>query len=113
MWVTFLAGIKSDLAIGSIPRAALRGSLNEVHPGHKHAQQVLEAFEAEGRDSSSSGRSGEAPVPILKQRKIAAKLYIATETVKTHLQNIYGKLDAKGRVAALKEARGLGLIPNN
>jgi hypothetical protein len=30
------------------------------------------------------------------------------ETVKTHLQNIYRKLDAKGRVAAPKAAHGLG-----
>jgi len=47
----------------------------------------------------------------LGNKEIASRLFIAPETVKTHLQNIYRKLDAKGgRVAALKTARTLGLI---
>jgi DNA-binding NarL/FixJ family response regulator len=45
----------------------------------------------------------------LGNKEIAEKLHIATETVKTHLQNIYVKLHAKGRIAVLKEARALGL----
>jgi LuxR family maltose regulon positive regulatory protein len=49
----------------------------------------------------------------LSNKEIAARLFIATETVKTHLQNIYRKLDAKGRMAALNAARGLGIIPHN
>ena len=47
----------------------------------------------------------------LSNKEIASRLFIAPETVKTHLQNIYRKLDAKGgRVAALQAARTLGLI---
>jgi DNA-binding CsgD family transcriptional regulator len=34
-------------------------------------------------------------------------------TVKAHLQNIYRKLDARGRIEALIEARELGLIPRD
>ena len=49
----------------------------------------------------------------LSNKEIASRLYIATETVKTHVQNVYRKLDAKGRMAAVIEARTLGLIPND
>ena len=49
----------------------------------------------------------------LSNKEIAAKLYIAPETVKTHLQNIYGKLNTKGRIGAVKAARTLGLIPRD
>ena len=49
----------------------------------------------------------------LSNKEIASRLYIATETVKTHVQNVYRKLDAKGRLAAVIAARTLGLIPND
>ena len=35
---------------------------------------------------------------------------LGEETVKKHLQNIYGKLNARGRVGALNAARTLGLL---
>jgi len=69
--------------------------------------------------------SGQASVAILTQREIellpliaeglsnkeiAAKLHIAPVTVKKHLQNIYGKLNAKGRIKALSKAHELGLL---
>jgi LuxR family maltose regulon positive regulatory protein len=47
----------------------------------------------------------------LSDKEIAAKLHIATQPVKTHLQNIYRKLNAKGRTGAVKKARYLELIP--
>ena len=56
-------------------------------------------------------------IPLLSEglsnKQIAAKLYIAPETVKTHLQNIYRKLNARGRIATVKAARTLGLIPRD
>jgi LuxR family maltose regulon positive regulatory protein len=45
----------------------------------------------------------------LSNQEIAERLFISIHTVKTHLQNIYGKLDAKGRARALTKVRQLGL----
>ena len=46
----------------------------------------------------------------LKREEIAERLSVSPGTVKTHLQNIYQKLEASGKVAAIKIARMDGLI---
>jgi DNA-binding CsgD family transcriptional regulator len=43
-------------------------------------------------------------------QQIAAQLHIAPSTVKTHINNIYGKLGVQTRVQALNRARELGLL---
>jgi DNA-binding CsgD family transcriptional regulator len=43
-------------------------------------------------------------------REIAAVLVLSPGTVKTHLQHIYHKLDARDRVSAVATALRLGLI---
>lgn len=42
---------------------------------------------------------------------IAARCYVSTNTIKTHLGHIYRKLGAQNRDAAVERARELGLIP--
>lgn len=42
--------------------------------------------------------------------QIADALYVSVNTLKTHLRNIYRKLDAQGRDAAVQRAGTLGLI---
>lgn len=49
----------------------------------------------------------------LSDREIAARLQIGTETVRTHLANIYGKLGVDSRLQALAVAVRQGLIPTN
>jgi LuxR family maltose regulon positive regulatory protein len=46
----------------------------------------------------------------LKRDEIAAKLVISSSTVKTHLQNIYQKLEVSGKTSAIKKAQQMKLL---
>lgn len=46
----------------------------------------------------------------LSNQQIALKLNIAPSTVKTHINNLYGKIGAQTRVQAVNRARQLGLL---
>lgn len=46
----------------------------------------------------------------LKRDEIASRLFLSEGTVKTHLKNIYLKLDVSGKMTAIKMARIQGLI---
>jgi LuxR family maltose regulon positive regulatory protein len=46
----------------------------------------------------------------LSNRQIAEQLYIAPSTVKTHLKNIYRKLEVNGRAQAVARAQTLALL---
>ena len=46
----------------------------------------------------------------LQTKEIAGKLSISTETVNTHLKNIYRKLDVHNRGQATTRAKGLGIL---
>jgi DNA-binding CsgD family transcriptional regulator len=46
----------------------------------------------------------------LSNQEIAAQLSIAPSTVKTHINNIFGKLGVQNRAQAVRRARALGLI---
>ncbi len=47
----------------------------------------------------------------LSNRQIGDHLFISENTVKTHLQNLYAKLEVQRRTQAVARARDLGLIP--
>ena len=44
-------------------------------------------------------------------QEIASKLFVSLSTVKTHNQNLFGKLDVKRRIQAVEKAKRLNLIP--
>ena len=44
-------------------------------------------------------------------QEIGAKLFVSLSTVKTHLQNIFEKLNVKRRTQAVEKAKRLNLIP--
>lgn len=46
----------------------------------------------------------------LSNQEIAAQLYVSLNTVKTHIANLFAKLEAQRRTQALQKARDLGLL---
>jgi DNA-binding CsgD family transcriptional regulator len=44
-------------------------------------------------------------------QEIASTLFVSLSTVKTHIQNLFEKLDVKRRIQAVEKARRLSLIP--
>jgi ATP/maltotriose-dependent transcriptional regulator MalT len=47
----------------------------------------------------------------LSNQEIADRLFLSLNTIKTHLSNMFIKLDVQRRTQALEKARRLGLIP--
>ena len=47
----------------------------------------------------------------LSNEEIAGRLYVSVNTVKTHLSNLYQKLDVKRRTQAVNKGKNLKLIP--
>jgi len=43
--------------------------------------------------------------------QIADQLFLANNTIKTHMRNIYSKLNVNNRAQAIKSAQALDLIP--
>jgi LuxR family maltose regulon positive regulatory protein len=46
----------------------------------------------------------------LSNQEIAGQMVVAVSTIKTHINNLYGKLGARSRTQALVRARELGLL---
>jgi LuxR family maltose regulon positive regulatory protein len=46
----------------------------------------------------------------LSNKEIAAKLFISPKTVKKHLDNMYGKLNAGSRRQAVEMAKKIGIL---
>ncbi|MCL4559957.1 MAG: tetratricopeptide repeat protein, partial [Chloroflexi bacterium] len=46
-------------------------------------------------------------------REVGERLYLSLSTVKGHISNINGKLDARNRTEAVARARQLGILPGN
>ena len=99
-----------DRAITLIERCALLGIdvqgwlarlPDDLRPAHTPLVEPLSDREAEVLHLISSGMSNP---------EIARRLIIAVSTVKTHVKNIYRKLDVDTRYQAMERARDLNLI---
>jgi LuxR family maltose regulon positive regulatory protein len=98
-----------------------------------YTRKLLAAFEAEGQKSKDKLHlSPPSPLPGVQpliepltprerevlqliaigrsNPEIAAQLVIAVTTVKTHVRNIYGKLQVTSRFQAVARARDLNLV---
>jgi ATP/maltotriose-dependent transcriptional regulator MalT len=107
--------------LSEVLEAQQRGRLVPDVPAY-YLRKVSAALE---RDASRSAKTGAGLSEPLSERElevlalaavgktnqeIARELFVALSTVKTHIKNIYGKLDARNRTHALARARELGLL---
>ncbi len=74
-------------------------------------------FETNTRALASLGIS-ERELEVLRllaagcsNKEISARLNVSPNTVKTHVSNLYGKLEVKRRTEAVLRARELGVLP--
>ena len=77
-----------------------RSSRSTTHRRHA-IREPLSERELEVLVLLAAGRSN---------RQIASELFVALSTVKTHIKNIYGKLDVRNRTQAVLRAGELGLL---
>jgi LuxR family maltose regulon positive regulatory protein len=114
-------------------RRALADAAPMIEPAFAHLLRYGTAHRSligEVLDLVHSGATahGEAPVPpreelsarelavlrylptMLTSQEIAGELFVSLNTVKSHLKNVYRKLDADGRRDAVRRARELGLV---
>ena len=77
-----------------------RSSRSTTHRRHA-IREPLSERELEVLALLAAGRSN---------RQIASELFVALSTVKTHIKNIYGKLDVRNRTQAVSRAGELGLL---
>jgi DNA-binding CsgD family transcriptional regulator len=76
-----------------------------------------QAFETNTKAMDSLGISGrefevlELLAAGRSNKEISAKLNVSPNTVKTHVANLYGKLEVKRRTEAILRARELGMLP--
>ena len=107
------AGARAYL-LKSIPSTELLGVIRQVHAGKKKIPSEIAARLAEHlSDETLTAREEEVLRHLAggnRNRDIAAKLFIAEETVKIHLKHIMGKLGATGRTQAVTIAARRGII---
>lgn len=87
--------------LGEILRE-LRLDVGRAHGGHP--LEALSSREREVLQAMMTGKRG---------RQIARELLISADTVRTHTQNIYAKLEVHSRLEAVTLARAAGLQPRD
>jgi len=107
--------------LSRVLEAQQRGLLDRPIPAH-YLRKLLALLE---RDAAGTALPAAGlPEPVSERelavlqliaagksnRRIASELFVSVGTVKTHINNVYRKLDAHSRTQALARARELDLI---
>ena len=109
---------KQNVAVGYIERLLTAFGDDEAGPSPRAVSpSPLHTLSASPRPQplveSLTNRELEI-LELLAQRRqnkeIAEKLFVSAETVKSHLKNIYGKLNVTNRREAVTRARSLGIL---
>lgn len=98
------------LHIREQPLLAYLQDILRAFPGAQNAQVVSSAALLLEPLSSQEQRVLRLLVPGRSNAEIAHELVVSINTVRTHIQNIYRKLDAHNRAAAVEVARQLHLV---
>jgi LuxR family maltose regulon positive regulatory protein len=112
--VSLLSLVLHTENLNSGVRSFLKGTLTALgHPDG--AQEILPRNAAKALTVSASITAREQQVlrllgANLSNREIADQCSISTSTVKTHLENIYRKLDVNNRTEAIVHARMLNIV---
>ena len=85
-----------------IPNSTFHTSPSPSHPAYQPLVEPLTDRELEILDLL---------VQRLQNKEIAARLFISPQTVKKHLNNIYGKFNVTSRRQAVDKAQMLGILP--
>ena len=72
--------------------------INEKHDCSKFSEDKIKEFDLSDRETEVLNLISQG----FKNSEIAEKLFVSQNTIKTHIKNIYVKLDVKNRVEALK-----------
>jgi LuxR family transcriptional regulator, maltose regulon positive regulatory protein len=116
-------GAQMTALMSDVLEAHQRGHLGRLdRPSAHYLSKLLAATEQ--TTSGAAPPTAQLPEPLSERelevlqlieagrsnRRIAQELFVTTATVKTHIRNIYRKLDVHSRTQALVRARELNLL---
>jgi DNA-binding NarL/FixJ family response regulator len=111
--------ILKDIALDELVQAIHRVARGEVFIQPQIASRLIARYGQEGKSGghldSLTNREREVLHLLargLRNKEIAARLYVSERTINFHLTNIYQKLQVSGRTEALSKALEQGLIPS-
>jgi LuxR family maltose regulon positive regulatory protein len=94
--------------------------LQQQQPGNQYLKRIIQHFTSVTTQpvhlpfgETLSQREMEVLLLLAEgasNEEIAETLVLTTGTVKWHLHNIFGKLESKNRIQAVKQARALGFL---